>query len=88
MMTTELPGGNLSDDDFDDNASNKAVGGGDMSDSDYRMHSLIDSPIHEPVAYPGTPVESTIADLPPLDDDDEELPVVELHVSEEERLSD
>jgi ubiquitin carboxyl-terminal hydrolase 4/11/15 len=88
MMTAVLPGENVSDDDFDDNASNKAVGGGDMSDSDYRMASLIDSPIHEPVAYPGTPMESTIADLPPLDDDDEELSVVELHVGEEERLSD
>ncbi|KAL2834618.1 hypothetical protein BJY01DRAFT_239124 [Aspergillus pseudoustus] len=85
MMTAELPAGTLSDDDYDDNASNKAVGGGDMSDSDYRMASLIDSPLHGP--FPGTPMESTIADLPPLDDD-EDLPVVELHVAEEERLSD
>ncbi|KAL2863429.1 putative ubiquitin-specific protease UBP12 [Aspergillus lucknowensis] len=86
QMTAELPG-SLSDDDLlDDNASNKAVGGGDTSDTDYRMASLIDSPPFQGPVFPGTPnEESAIPDLPPLDDDND-LPVVELHVGDEERL--
>ncbi|KAL4864841.1 hypothetical protein BDV12DRAFT_175600 [Aspergillus spectabilis] len=88
MTMTELPG-SLSDDDLlDDGASDKAVGGGDISDSDFRMASLTDSPPFQGQPYPGTPMdESTIPDLAPPDaDDDEELPVVELHVAEEDRL--
>ncbi|KAL5335442.1 hypothetical protein BJX70DRAFT_401538 [Aspergillus crustosus] len=90
---TELPGGTLSDDDLlDDDASDKAVGGGDISDSDFRMASLTDSPPFQGQPYhPGTPMEeSTIPDLAPpdaADDNDDELPVVELHVADEDRLT-
>ncbi|KAL3471949.1 hypothetical protein BJX99DRAFT_13959 [Aspergillus californicus] len=87
QMTTELPGSFSDDDILDDDASNKAVGGGDISDSDYRLGSLMDSPPMQGPVYPGTPMEeSTMADLPQLDDEDD-LPVVELHVGDdEERL--
>ncbi|KAL4777333.1 hypothetical protein BDW60DRAFT_172616 [Aspergillus nidulans var. acristatus] len=87
---TELPG-SLSDkdDDDDDDDSNKAVGGGDMSDSDLRLASLTDSPFQGPV-YPGTPLDETAPTLttefPQHDADEDDLPVVELHVGEEERL--
>ncbi|KAI9376075.1 hypothetical protein BJX61DRAFT_491973 [Aspergillus egyptiacus] len=88
QMPVELPGA-LSDDELlDDDDSNKAVGGGDMSDSDLRLASLTDSPPLQGPVYPGTPMEeSTIPDIPQLNDDDDELPVVELHVGDEERLS-
>ncbi|KAL4785395.1 hypothetical protein BJX76DRAFT_347041 [Aspergillus varians] len=85
---TELPG-SLSDDDLpdDDGDSNKAVGGGDISDSDLRMASLADSPPFQGPVFPGTPQEdSTLTEFPPPDADDNDLPVVELHVGEEERL--
>ncbi|KAL4920100.1 hypothetical protein BDW62DRAFT_177609 [Aspergillus aurantiobrunneus] len=86
---TELPG-SLSDNDLlddDDGDSNKAVGGDDISDSDMRMASLTDSPPFQGPVFPGTPLEeSTLTELPQPDADDDELPVVELHVGEEERL--
>ncbi|KAL4791548.1 hypothetical protein BDV19DRAFT_370365 [Aspergillus venezuelensis] len=121
-MATELPGSLSLDDpndplnvnlDDSDNDSNKAVGGGNVSDSDYRMAGFADSPPFEgsvnPNIYPGTPLEldndnDTATDMPDLqplvdvtvtetrkangdaEDDDEELPVVELHVGEEDRL--
>jgi ubiquitin carboxyl-terminal hydrolase 4/11/15 len=87
---TELPGSlSDNDDDDDDDDSNKAVGGGDMSDSDLRLASLTDSPFQGPV-YPGTPLDETAPTLttefPQHDADEDDLPVVELHVGEEERL--
>ncbi|KAE8356359.1 ubiquitin carboxyl-terminal hydrolase [Aspergillus coremiiformis] len=90
QMTTALPGSTSDDDDLlDDDASNKAVGGGDFSDSDLRLASLADSPGPGAV-YPGTPMEETpIQDIPPpldADDDDDELPVVELRVNDEDRI--
>ncbi|KAK1140585.1 hypothetical protein N8T08_010222 [Aspergillus melleus] len=96
QMTTALPGSTFDDDDDlldDDTASNKAVGGGDMSDSDLRLAALTDSP-GPGAAYPGTPIEeSAFQDIPPLleadnddDDDDDELPVVELRVNDEDRI--
>ncbi|KAL4803450.1 hypothetical protein BDV18DRAFT_153729 [Aspergillus unguis] len=89
QMTTELPG-SLSDDDLldNDNDSNKAVGGGDMSDTDLHMASLADSPPFQGPVHPGTPLEESanLTQLPQPDADDDELPVVELHVGEEERL--
>ncbi|THC95400.1 hypothetical protein EYZ11_005124 [Aspergillus tanneri] len=90
QMTTTLPG-STSDDDLDDDASNKAVGGEDMSDSDLRLAALTDSP-GPGAAYPGTPMEETsFQDIPPLleandDDDDDDLPVVELRVNDEDRI--
>ncbi|PYH94626.1 UCH-domain-containing protein [Aspergillus ellipticus CBS 707.79] len=86
QMTTA----NTDDEDVDDNASNQAVGGddGDVSDTDLRMASLTDSP--RGAAFPGTPVEeATFQDIPPFggvdgdDDEEEELPVVELKVNDE-----
>ncbi|PWY74367.1 UCH-domain-containing protein [Aspergillus heteromorphus CBS 117.55] len=76
---------NTDDEDLlDDNASNQAVGDGDVSDPDLRMASLMDSPAG--AAYPGTPVEETFQDISPFgdgDDDEDELPVVELTVTDE-----
>ncbi|QMW29025.1 hypothetical protein G4B84_004360, partial [Aspergillus flavus NRRL3357] len=91
QMTTALPGSTSDDDDLlDDDASNQAVGGGDFSDSDLRLASLADSPGGHGAVYPGTPMEETpIQDIPPpldADDDDDELPVVELRVNEEDRI--
>lgn len=94
QMTTELPG-SLSDDDFlndESDDSNQAVGGGDISDADVRMASLADSPPFQGPVFPGTPLEgqepTKVTELPQpaADADDDELPVVELHVGEEERL--
>ncbi|EAW14313.1 putative ubiquitin-specific protease UBP12 [Aspergillus clavatus NRRL 1] len=91
QMTT-VPPGSISDDEedlFDDDASNKAVGGGDLSDSDLRLGALTGSPISRGV-FPSTPMdeEPPFQDIPPpLDgDDDEELPVVELRVNDEDRI--
>ncbi|OJJ31576.1 hypothetical protein ASPWEDRAFT_32201 [Aspergillus wentii DTO 134E9] len=83
--------GNNDDDLFDDNASNQAVGGGDLdlSDSDIRLASLADSPGGQGGAFPGTPLEEApVQDIPPpLDaDDDEELPVVELRVNDDDKI--
>ncbi|KAL4909961.1 hypothetical protein BDW74DRAFT_144111 [Aspergillus multicolor] len=92
---TDLPGMGFDNehDDLlgdDDNDSNKAVGGGDISDSDLRMSSLVDSPFQGSV-YPGTPLDENAPTLTtefpqPDADDDDELPVVELHVGDEEQL--
>ncbi|GFF33414.1 probable ubiquitin carboxyl-terminal hydrolase 12 [Aspergillus udagawae] len=90
QMTT-VPPGSISDDEdlFDDDASNKAVGGGDLSDSDLRLAALTGSPIGQGV-FPGTPMEeeAPIQDIPPpLDgDDDEDLPVVELRVNDDDQI--
>ncbi|KAB8238114.1 putative ubiquitin-specific protease UBP12 [Aspergillus alliaceus] len=91
QMTTAMRGSISDDDDLlDDDASNKAVGGGDFSDSDLRLASLADSPRGHGGAYPGTPMEETpIQDIPPpleADDDEDELPVVELRVNDEDRI--
>lgn len=63
-------------DDDDDAASNKAVGGGDLSDTDV------------PIAEEGTDLTSMVVDDVPhnSDDEDQELPVVELRVPEDERI--
>ncbi|KAH2335112.1 hypothetical protein KXW30_003369 [Aspergillus fumigatus] len=90
QMTT-VPPGSISDDEdlFDDDASNKAVGGGDLSDSDLRLAALTGSPIGQGV-FPGTPMEeeAPIQDIPPPldDDDDEDLPVVELRVNDDDQI--
>ncbi len=88
---TELPGSlsdnGLDNNDDDDGDSTKAVVGGDISDSDTRMASLADSPPFQGPVHPGTPLEeSTLTEFPQPDADDDELPVVELHVGEEDRL--
>ncbi|RAH48630.1 putative ubiquitin-specific protease UBP12 [Aspergillus brunneoviolaceus CBS 621.78] len=84
--------GSISDDDLlDDDDSNKAVGGGDVSDTDLRMAALTDSP-GGGFGFPGTPTEETsFQELHPFggdgdDDDDDDLPVVELQVNEEDRI--
>ncbi|OJJ47293.1 hypothetical protein ASPZODRAFT_64832, partial [Penicilliopsis zonata CBS 506.65] len=91
LVTNHTPSRPGSDDDregededlFDDNASNTAVGGGDLSDSDTRLVGLTDSP--DPGAAFGA---TSFEDIPPQldDDEDEELPVVELRVHDEEKL--
>ncbi|KAE8147670.1 hypothetical protein BDV25DRAFT_159842 [Aspergillus avenaceus] len=91
QMTTALPGSISDDEDLlDDDASNKAVGGGDFSDSDLRLASLADSPGGHGLVYPGSPMDETpIQDIPPPlegDDDDDELPVVELRVNDDDRI--
>ncbi|KAL4875074.1 hypothetical protein BJY04DRAFT_211562 [Aspergillus karnatakaensis] len=88
LQMTELPGSISDDDLLDDTASDKAVGGGDISDSDLRMASFIDSPPFQGQHYPGTPMEETLPELAPpdADDDDDELPVVELHVADDDRI--
>ena len=77
----------------DDAASDQAVGGDDMSDSEMPVGSLLDESIGgEGVALPRTPnhEQETIPmqDVtPPLEaDDDDELQVVELQVPEEDRI--
>ncbi|KAL5361086.1 hypothetical protein BJX96DRAFT_151378 [Aspergillus floccosus] len=87
QMTTMFPGSTSDDDDLlDDDASNKAVG--DMSDSEMNLISLADTPAGQGV-YPGTPMEEVPVpgiSLPTQtegDDDDDELPVVELRVDED-----
>ncbi|KAF9891719.1 CSN-associated deubiquitinating enzyme Ubp12, partial [Aspergillus nanangensis] len=97
QMTAAYPG-SISEDDnlLEDDASNKAVGGGDLSDSDLPL-----SPAGHAI-YPGTPME----EMPPLeiysnplrgsrtqldadqhedDDDDDDMPVVELRVDDDDR---
>lgn len=109
MTAEQLPGsyfdghirnadGDDGDDDdedlFDDAASNQAVGGGDLSDTDLRLSALAgddgegDGP-GAPAEYPGTPLDedTLIQDVPPLqqgDEDEDDLPVVELRVNDEE----
>ncbi|KAL4933316.1 putative ubiquitin-specific protease UBP12 [Aspergillus undulatus] len=97
INATELPGSLLDDDHddalninldgdedaADDNDSNKAVGGGNVSDSDYRMAELADSPPFEGSVNPcpGTPLEldidndhtTDLTDLPPLVDVDDDV---------------
>lgn len=77
----------VDDDLFDDVASNKADGGGDLSDSDLRL-ALDDSPDGTGTEYPRTSFDDTpIQDIPPpLNDDDDELPVVELRVNDEDKI--
>ncbi|PWY89598.1 UCH-domain-containing protein [Aspergillus sclerotioniger CBS 115572] len=83
MTTTQTDDEDL----LDDGASNQAVGGGDVSDPDLRMASLMDSP--RGAAYPGTPMEeSSFQDITAFgaagdDDEDDELPVVELQVHDD-----
>jgi ubiquitin carboxyl-terminal hydrolase 4/11/15 len=80
-QTAAPPGSYYDDDeeglfDDDDGASNKAVGGGDVSDSDLRLGD-------DSTGFPSMIVD----DVPPAsDNDDEELPVVELRVNEDERI--
>lgn len=93
MTTATLPG-SISDnddrldieDDDDDVASDRAVGGGDLSDNDFALASLTDSPFGTGAGCPGTPMDEFVQELvpPPLDadDDDEEMPVVELRAEE------
>jgi ubiquitin carboxyl-terminal hydrolase 4/11/15 len=79
---TAVPPGSYYDDneeslfDDDDDASNKAVGGGDLSDSELHL------------GEDNTDFTSMIVDdVPPGSDiEDEELPVVELCVNEDERI--
>ncbi|GLA61868.1 CSN-associated deubiquitinating enzyme Ubp12 [Aspergillus tubingensis] len=74
---------------LDDDASNRAVDDGDVSDPDLRMASLMDSP--RGAAYPGTPMEETsFPDISAFaadgdDDEEDELPVVELQVHDEDQ---
>ncbi|KAL4897954.1 hypothetical protein BDV59DRAFT_190716 [Aspergillus ambiguus] len=86
QMTTMFPG-STSDDDILDDASNKAVG--DFSDSDMNLISLADTPAGHGVC-PGTPMEEVPIQgisLPRQtevdDDDNDDLPVVELRVDED-----
>ncbi|RAL13841.1 putative ubiquitin-specific protease UBP12 [Aspergillus homomorphus CBS 101889] len=92
QMTTAQRGSISDDDDLpDDNDSNKAVGGGDVSDTDLRMAALTDSP-RGGLGFPGTPMEETsFQELHPFggdgdDDDEDDLPVVELQVNDEDRV--
>lgn len=101
QMTAAAPhrglGPRFIDDDeesIDDAASNQAVGGDDMSDSELQVGSLLDDSVGgEGVALPGTPKEedqeaTPIQDVPPpLEaDEEDELPVVELRVPDEDRI--
>lgn len=78
------------DDDLDDEASNKAVGGGDMSDSESRLAMLNDSGDQDGLIFEDADLSSSttavrnIMQPPDLDDDDDSMPVVELWVPEEE----
>lgn len=78
---------------IDDAASDEAVGGDDMSDSELQVGSLLDDVGGEGVPLPGTPKEeeqeaTPIQDVPPPleTDDDDDLPVVELTVPDEDRI--
>lgn len=86
QMTAPPPGSSSNDardndDLFDDNVSNVAVGDAEMDDLDSRLLELNDSP---PTGQPGTSFE----DVPPLlkEDSDDELPVVELRVGDDEKV--
>ena len=74
----------------DDAASDQAVGGGDMSDSEMQLASLTDDAPDQGVPLPGTPMEEgpPIQDIPPPleGEDEDELPVVELRVNDEDRI--
>ncbi|EGC46740.1 ubiquitin carboxyl-terminal hydrolase [Histoplasma capsulatum var. duboisii H88] len=78
------------DDDLDDEASNKAVGGGDMSDSESRLAMLNDSGDQDGLIFEDADLSSSttavrnIMQPPDLEDDDDSMPVVELRVPEEE----
>lgn len=97
QMTTTATGPSFADSDdesVDDAASDQAVGGDDMSDTEMPVGSLLDEPIgDEGVALPKTPGHNEqetlpIQDVPPpLEaDDDDDLQVVELQVPEEDRV--
>ncbi|KAJ9369323.1 hypothetical protein DTO282E5_5985 [Paecilomyces variotii] len=92
QMTAAPPGSYFDGEDedlFDDDASNKAVGGGDLSDSDIRLAALGDSSEGPGASYTDTTFEdSSIQNIPPpLDaDDDDDLPVIELRVDEEDKI--
>src|SRR4029077_1570179 len=87
--STAAPPGSYYDEDedlFADDASNKAVGGGDLSDSELRLATLTDTPDDNGPPFSSAPFDDPpIQDIPPpLEvDDDSELPVVELRVNEE-----
>ncbi|PLN81832.1 ubiquitin carbon terminal hydrolase [Aspergillus taichungensis] len=93
--TTALPGSisdndsrlGIEDDDDDEIASDCAVGGGDLSDHDFPLGSLTDSPFGAGSGCAGAPMDDFVQDLvpPPLDadDDDEEMPVVELRADDQ-----
>lgn len=93
--TTALPGSisdndsryGIDDDDDDEIASDCAVGGGDLSDHDFPLASLTDSPFDTGSGCPEAPMDEFVQDLvpPPLDadDDDEEMPVVELRADDQ-----
>lgn len=94
QRTGMLPLSESSDDEVfdDDAASDRAVGGDNMSDSDMQLASLTDDQEGQHgVPLPGTPKDeaSSIQDIPPpLDaDDDDELPVVELRVNDEDQMN-
>lgn len=77
-------------DDDDEADSTKAVGGDDLSDSDMQLTGLLDDgPGKGQDQKGGTTVGNTpIQDIPPPlnDDDDEDLPVVELRVNDEDKI--
>ncbi|PYH49149.1 putative ubiquitin-specific protease UBP12 [Aspergillus saccharolyticus JOP 1030-1] len=92
LQMTAAQRGSTSDDDLlDDDDSNKAVGGGDVSDTDLRMAALTDSP-EGGLGLPGTPMDETpFQELHPFggdgdEDDEDDLPVVELQVNDEDRV--
>ncbi|KAL2384004.1 hypothetical protein RJZ90_002246 [Blastomyces dermatitidis] len=78
------------DDDLDDDASNKAVGGGDISDSESRLAMLKDSEDQDGMIFDDADMSSSTAAVqnitqpPDLDDDDDSMPVVELRVPDED----
>lgn len=94
QRTGMLPLSESSDDEVfdDDAASDRAVGGDNMSDSDMQLASLTDDHDEQHgVPLPGTPKDEapSIQDIPPpLDaDDDDELPVVELRVNDDDQTN-
>ncbi|PGG96817.1 ubiquitin carboxyl-terminal hydrolase 4/11/15 [Blastomyces parvus] len=78
------------DDDLDDDASNKAVGGGDISDSESRLAMLKDSEDQDGMIFDDADLSSSTAAVrnitqpQDLDDDDDSMPVVELRVPDED----
>jgi hypothetical protein len=91
-MTAAPPGSYYDGEDedlFDDDASNKAVGGGDLSDSDTRLAALGDSSEGQGGPFTDTSFDdSSIQNIPPpLDvDDNDDLPVIELRVDDEDKI--